>query len=141
MLTLYIIEAISVVTLVLAYFVIPERIQKKQLPINQEFIDREDAGGSLITLNGIGSRFVGKFRFDKESGIYVTYRMATLFYAPILPLGCYVVKNVSDFLDGKYEVYGSIKANRWELLQLYLRWYGWIVFAINSFLMLTSFAY
>lgn len=133
MTTLYIIEAVAIFALVFSYFIIPMITRKKLLPINQEIIDRENTGVALTTLNGIGDRFLGKFRFDKETGIYATYHMATFFFVPILPMGCFVVKNVSDFLDGKYEIYGSIKSSGWELLQLYLRWYGWIVFAIISF--------
>ena len=141
MTTLYIIEAVAVVALVFAYFVIPGLTKNKLLPVDLELIDREDAGGSLITLNGIGNKFLGKFRYDKEKEIYATYRMATFFYLPILPLGCYVVKNVSDFLDRKYEVYGSIKSSGWEILQIYLRWYGWVAFAVNTYLIIMGVLY
>ena len=130
---MYIIEAVAVFALVFSYFIIPMITKNKLLPINQETINREDTGVALMTLNGIGDRFLGKFRYDKENDIYVTYHMATLFFLPIFPMGCFVVKNVSEFMDRKYNVYGSIKSSGWELLQLYLRWYGWIVFAIISF--------
>ena len=137
MTTLYVIEAVAVVALVFAYFIIPMITKNKLLPVNQEIIDRENTGVALITLNGIGDRFVGKFRYDKENDIYATYHMATFFFVPIFPMGCFVVKNVSDFLEGKYQVYGSIKSSGWELLQIYLRWYGWVAFVVTSFLMLT----
>lgn len=141
MTTLYIIEAVAVLALIFAYFIIPMITKNKLLPVNREIIDRENTGVALMTVNGIGDRFVGKFRYDKENDIYATYHMATFLYIPILPMGCFVVKNVSDFTDSKYEVYGLIKSSGWELLQLYLRWYGWILFAVNSFLLLTWFTY
>lgn len=134
----YIILGIAAIVLLFRYLVLPQIIRKRQPNLEQEILYQNNDDISLFTLNGIGNRFMGKFRPYKDT--YATYRMLTIFSLPILPVGCYRVEDVLDennsLFESKYKIYGKTNSIFGEILQIYLSWYGWIFFILNAFFIL-----
>lgn len=95
-----------------------------------EIADRNsDWPKSLTRISGIGYAFLGKYR-KLDDGSYVTY-LFFWFILPICPVGCYRVKRLKpSWLDWNlsYEVYGSDKRKTAEIVNVYLIFYGLLLF-------------
>ena len=111
---------ISILLLVFRYRVISKIVKNYELSENDEIIN-SDLSPSLITINGFGTRFYGSFR--QQEGLYVTYEFFCILFIPIVPIGCYLV---SDVEVGSYHLYGHVAQRKYELADIYLKWYGWI---------------
>lgn len=134
----YVIFGIAAIVLLFCYLVLPQIIKKRQLPVEQEILWQDNNDINLFTLNGIGNRLMGKFRVYNDT--YATYSMLTIFFLPILPVGCYRVEDVIDdnvaLFESKYKIYGKTNSIFWEILHIYLSWYGWIALTIGFFFVL-----
>lgn len=93
-----------------------------------ECIPRFNGKKSDITLgtgNGIGLTLMGEFRSDFMSGSVVKYQFFCIFYVPIIPVGCYRVKQKGFFQKNwkksttTWIVYGTEKWRLIEILIIY----------------------
>lgn len=103
--------------------------------------------GEMGTMNGIGVSLVGNFSKGKSISMgHISYLFFTVFYLPIIPLGCYVTSEGFNSRGSykrrstSYTFYGSQPWRFIEVLQIYsfaysiigtiicLIWLGSIIF-------------
>lgn len=110
----------SVIFLICRYFILKGFLNNFRT-IKPYDINEDNNSPSLFTLNGCGTCFRGFFR--NQGTVYVTYQFLCLMFIPIIPIGCYLV---SDEGDDKYKVYGGTKWRFFEIIAIYLQWFGWL---------------
>ena len=91
--------------------------------VNNEYVNTKHKSVHLFTLNGIGTTLKGHYRKAEET--YVAYEFFCLFFLPVIPIGCYRVK---DGEDDSYLVFGSTEWHMGEVLLVYLKW--WILIIV-----------
>lgn len=74
-----------------------------------------DQHPNLITLNGCGVRFVG--RFNENEDVYDTIRWITLLWIPVLPIDSYRVTKISS---NEYLIHEKIQMDRSQVSKHYL---------------------
>lgn len=88
-----------------------------------------DSGPILLTVSGIGSRFVGV-----PGNPDIKYQFFCLLFVPIIPLDCYLAKKVSDNAYGsEYSVFGHAEMNVYEIISIYMKWWGGLFGFIFTF--------
>ncbi|MBQ3710334.1 MAG: hypothetical protein II887_06500 [Bacteroidales bacterium] len=116
---------ISILLLAFRYLVLRKVVKSYELSEDDELFS-SNLSPLLFTLNGIGTRFYGSFRQEKD--LYVTYEFLCVLFIPVIPIGCYLV---SDMEDGSYKIYGKLTRRRYECTDIYLKWYGWLGCALS----------
>lgn len=101
--------------------------------VNNEYVNTNNNDINLNTLNGWGTRLKGHYR-EAES-TYVAYEFFCAFWLPIIPIGCYRVK---DDGEDSYLVYGSTEWHASEVLMEYIKWWGLGIAVIVIFNMLSN---
>ena len=87
--------------------------------VNNEYVNTKHTSVHLNMVNGIGTTLKGHYR--EAEGTYVAYEFFCLFFLPLIPMGCYRVK---DAEGDSYLVYGSTEWHLGEVLWEYLKWWG-----------------
>lgn len=91
-----------------------------------------DSGPAMVTVNGFGSRFVGV-----PGNPNIKYQFFCILFIPIIPFGCYAAKKVSGNIDGsKYSVFGYAKMNVYEIIGIYMKWWGGLLGFIFTYISL-----
>ena len=111
---------ISALMLLIRYFVLSKYLNRYSYLTSTD-VDFNDNFPSLYTINGCGTRFRGEFRKHK-AGEYATYQFLCFAFIPVIPIGCYFVSAESN---DSYRVFGSVSWRFFEVLAVYLQWYGW----------------
>lgn len=131
-----IIFAVSIVFLLIRYFLLQIWLKKYDI-ITDEEIDTDFVTPQVATFKGVGVLFRGRFR--KQIDRYVSYQFFCWFL-PLFPTSCYLVSDGSE--PDEYLIYGKVKMRFVEIIAVYLQNWGWggIVFTIFcSIIYLTNF--
>lgn len=120
--------SITLALLAINKFVIKKYLIKEDAETEDLRQSYTTSSPTLGTINWIGFTFLGCYRY--YSGTFVTYRFLS-FVLPIIPLGCYRVKDVTEqessspYEDSKYyQIFGKESWRFWEVLHIYIQRYA-----------------
>lgn len=97
----------------------------------------------LGTFNGLGSSFYGGFRSDGDSE--VKYIFLCFLRMPIFPIACRRVEELGSSVTAtgsstEYRIYSKEGWKLWEILQIYLYWWGGVSLGISLLFLIISVA-
>lgn len=92
-------------------------------------VDTTKRSPSLRTINGVGTTFVGRRDYDRQTNTYVTNHWFVILFLPIIPIASY---RVSDAGGNSYHIYGCVP------LSPFLKKYRWGVLAAVVLLLILA---
>lgn len=123
----FIFPIIFLVILVYRYTRMPKEIANLYEPSRE--ILNPNGHMKIHTVNGCGVKSFGHFRQNGET--YVTYQFLSILYFPIIPIGAYRIRDLSN---DRYSVYGSVQSFSLEILSIYISWYGAVLLLASLFI-------
>lgn len=89
-----------------------------------------DKPSTLFSFLGIGQRMFGAFKYREIEGTHVSYTFFC-FILPLFPTGCYRVRLLSEGIrTQEWTIYGSERINSLEILNIYLQFYGLLIWVL-----------